>query len=128
VTAQDAHVAGYIQDAHKGVVLALNKWDLVEKNPRIQTEYTQQVRRNLQFLDYAPLLFMSAKTGQGVRRVLDAALAAGAERDKRISTGQLNSAVTEALSAHARLARAASHSRCCTRRRATCAPRRSSSS
>jgi GTP-binding protein len=100
VTAQDAHVAGYIQDACKGVVLALNKWDLVEKNPRIQTEYTQQVRRNLQFLEYAPLLFISAKTGQGVGRVLDAALAAGTEREKRISTGQLNSAVTEALSAH----------------------------
>jgi GTP-binding protein len=100
VTAQDAHVAGYIQDARKGVVLALNKWDLVEKNPRIQTEYTQQVRRNLQFLDYAPLLFISAKTGQGVGRVIDAALAAGAERDKRISTGQLNGAITEALSAH----------------------------
>ena len=64
VAAQDAHVASYIQDAAKGVVLVLNKWDLVEKNPRIQTDYTQQVRRGLQFLDYAPLLFVSAKTVQ----------------------------------------------------------------
>jgi GTPase len=100
VAAQDAHVAGYIQDARKGVELVLNKWDLVDKNPRIQTEYTQLVRRGLQFLDYAPLLFTSAKTGQGVARVLDAALAAAAERDKRVPTSKLNNVVSEAATAH----------------------------
>ncbi len=100
VAAQDAHVAGYIQDACKGVVIVLNKWDLVEKNPRIQTEYTQQVRRALQFLDYAPILFVSAKTGQRVRNVLDAALAAWEERSKRVPTAQLNGVITEAVQAH----------------------------
>jgi GTP-binding protein len=100
VAAQDAHVAGYIQDAAKGVILVLNKWDLVEKNPRIQAESTREVRRELQFLPYAPLVFISALTGQRVTRVLDAALAAAAEREKRISTAQLNAAVTEAVQAH----------------------------
>jgi GTP-binding protein len=100
VTAQDAHVASYIQESAKGVVLVLNKWDLVAKNPRIQTEYTRKVREALQFLDYAPLLFVSAKTGQGVRRVLDAALKAAAERAKRVPTAKLNGVITEALQAH----------------------------
>jgi GTP-binding protein len=100
VTAQDAHVAGYIQEARKGVVIVLNKWDLVEKNPRIQTEYTQRVRRDLQFLDYAPLLFVSAKTGQGVQRVLEAARAAAAERAKRVPTSRLNTVVSAAVDAH----------------------------
>jgi GTPase len=100
IAAQDAHVASYIQDAYKGVVLVLNKWDLVVKNPRIQTEFTQEVRRSLQFLDYAPIQFVSAKTGQRVRNVLDAAVAIRAERSKRVPTAQLNGVITEALQAH----------------------------
>ncbi len=100
ITAQDAHVASYIQEARKGVALVLNKWDLVQKNPHVQTEYTHKVRRGLQFLDYAPLLFVSAKTGQGVPRVLDVALAAATERAKRVPTSRLNHVVAEALEAH----------------------------
>ena len=100
VTAQDAHVASYIQESAKGVMLVLNKWDLVAKNPRIQAEYTHKVREALQFLDYAPLLFVSAMTGHGVRRVLDAALKAAAERAKRVPTAKLNGVITEALQAH----------------------------
>jgi GTPase len=78
----------------------LNKWDLVEKNPRIQTEFTQKVRQALQFLDYAPLLFTSALTGHGVQRLLDVALKAAEERAKRVPTAKLNGVVTEALQAH----------------------------
>jgi GTP-binding protein len=100
VTAQDAHVAGYIQEAAKGVVLVVNKWDLVEKSPRIQAEYTRRVREGLQFLDYAPLLFVSAKTGRGVPRVLEAALSADAARATRVPTARLNSAMAEAVRAH----------------------------
>ncbi|MBX5492964.1 MAG: ribosome biogenesis GTPase Der [Chloroflexi bacterium] len=100
ITAQDAHIAGYIQEAAKGVVLVLNKWDLVEKNPRIQTEWTQVVRRNLQFLDYAPLLFVSALTGRGVRRVLDAAIAAAQEHRRRVPTARLNAVIGQAIEEH----------------------------
>jgi GTP-binding protein len=100
ITAQDAHVASYIQESAKGVVLVLNKWDLVAKNPRIQTEYTKKVREGLQFLDYAPLVFTSALTGHGVPRVLDAALKAAEERAKRVPTARLNGVITEALQAH----------------------------
>jgi GTPase len=100
ITAQDAHVASYIQESAKGVVLVLNKWDLVEKNPRIQTEFTQKVRQALQFLDYAPLLFTSAMTGHGVQRLLDVALKAAEERAKRVPTAKLNGVITEALQAH----------------------------
>ncbi|HLI27895.1 MAG TPA: ribosome biogenesis GTPase Der [Chloroflexota bacterium] len=100
ITAQDAHIAGYIQEAAKGVVLVLNKWDLVEKNPRVQTEWTQVVRRNLQFLDYAPLLFVSALTGRGVRRVLDAAIAAAQEHRRRVPTARLNAVIGQAIQDH----------------------------
>jgi GTP-binding protein len=100
ITAQDAHIAGYIQEGAKGVVLVLNKWDLVEKNPRVQAEWLQVVRRNLQFLDYAPLLFVSALTGRGVRRVLDAAIAAAQEHRRRVPTGRLNAVIGQAIEEH----------------------------
>jgi GTP-binding protein len=100
ITAQDAHIAGYIQEGAKGVVLVLNKWDLVEKNPRVQAEWLQVVRRHLQFLDYAPLLFVSALTGRGVRRVLDAAIAAAQEHRRRVPTARLNAVVGQAIEEH----------------------------
>ena len=62
VTAQDMHVAGYIQQAYKGVVLVVNKWDLVtEKNT---AAWTENIRANFKFIDYAPILFISALRGK----------------------------------------------------------------
>ena len=68
VTAQDTHIAGYIQQAAKGIVLIVNKWDLVE-NKDI-TEWNKYIRSQLKFVAYAPVLYTSAKLGQGVDKVM----------------------------------------------------------
>jgi GTPase len=98
--AQDAHVAGYVDEAAKGLIVAVNKWDLVEKHPKAQDEYTTMLRRELKFADWAPVAYMSAKTGQRVDRVLTEALAIQAERTKRVPTPQLNDVIRRAVERH----------------------------
>ena len=74
VTSQDAHIAGFILDEWKSVVVVVNKWDLIEKDTHTMHEFTQRIRTDLKFLDFVPLLFISAKTGQRVQQVLPQAL------------------------------------------------------
>jgi GTP-binding protein len=91
LTSQDAHVAGYIIEEGKGLVIAVNKWDLVEeKTDRTFDQYVEWIRADVPFLDFAPIVSISAKTGQRVGRVLEAAIDIWGERRKRISTGELN--------------------------------------
>ncbi|MEX1172705.1 MAG: ribosome biogenesis GTPase Der [Chloroflexota bacterium] len=91
LTAQDAHVAGYAVDEGKGLVVAVNKWDLVaEKTDRTFDQYTEWIRNEVPFLDFAPIVSISAKTGQRVGRVLELAVDIWAERRRRITTGELN--------------------------------------
>jgi GTP-binding protein len=90
-TSQDAHVAGYVVEEGKGLVIAVNKWDLVaDKTDRTFDQYTEWIRNEVPFLDFAPILSISAKTGQRVGRVLEAAVDIWGERRKRVSTGELN--------------------------------------
>jgi GTP-binding protein len=97
LTAQDAHVAGYTIDAGKGLVIAVNKWDLVEgKTDRTFDQFVAWIRRDAPFLDYAPVVSISAKTGQRVDRVLEMAVDVWGERRKRIGTGELNRLLAEA--------------------------------
>jgi GTPase len=99
LTSQDAHVAGYVVEEGKGLVVAVNKWDLVaDKTDRTFDQYVEWIRTEVPFLDFAPIVSISAKTGQRVGRVLEAAIDIWGERRKRISTGELNrvlSAATE---------------------------------
>jgi GTP-binding protein len=98
LTAQDAHVAGYTVDAGKGLVIAVNKWDLVEdKTDRTFDQYSAWIRREAPFLDFAPVLSISARTGQRVDRVLEMAVDVWGERRKRISTGELNRLLADAI-------------------------------
>lgn len=90
VTAQDAHIAGFIEDSGKGVVVAVNKWDLIERDTYTADEFRASIREDLKFMPYAPILFISALTGQRVSRVLDAARQIDAARKFRIPTGELN--------------------------------------
>jgi len=91
LTAQDAHVAGYAIEEGKGLVLAVNKWDLVaEKTDRTFDQYTEWIRNEVPFLEFAPIVSISAKTGQRVGRVLELAIDIWAERRRRIPTGELN--------------------------------------
>ncbi len=97
LTAQDAHVAGYVVEEGKGLVVAVNKWDLVaDKSDRTFDQYTEWIRRDAPFLDFAPIVSISAKTGQRVSRVLELAVDVWGERRKRVPTGELNRLLREA--------------------------------
>jgi len=101
VTAQDTHVASLILDEWTSVVVLVNKWDAVEKDAYTMIEYTRWVREALRFLDYVPVLFISALTGKRVHQVLPTALAMQEARFLRIPTGELNRLVRDALDRHA---------------------------
>ncbi len=100
ITAQDTHIAGFILDAWKSAVVLVNKWDAIEKDAYTMDEYTRHVRQELNFMDYVPVLFISAKTGQRVEQVLPTALRVQEERLVRISTSQLNQVLEKAEAAH----------------------------
>jgi len=100
VTAQDAHIAGYIQQACKGMVLVVNKWDLVAEMAN-RRQYTREIRNRLKFMPYVPILCISAKFGKGVSDVLSAATGIFEVRKKRVPTALLNSMVGDAMAAHA---------------------------
>ncbi len=97
-TAQDMHVAGYIQQAVKGVVLIVNKWDLVAEKDT--TEWDKYISRQLRFMPYAPVLYTSAKSGQGVREIMPQVQQVYQERLKRLPTTVVNSVVQQAVAAH----------------------------
>ena len=98
MTAQDMHIAGYIEQAVKGVVLVVNKWDLVTE--KRQAKYTEYIRGRLKFMTYAPLVYTSAKFGQGTDKVIPQAFGVYQERLKRVSTAEINRVVQEAVTRH----------------------------
>ncbi len=100
ITAQDTHIAGFILDAWKSTVVLVNKWDAIEKDSTTMEDYTRHVRQELNFMDYVPLLFISARTGQRVDQVLPMALRVQEERLARITTAMLNRVLREAQDAH----------------------------
>ncbi len=101
VTAQDAHVAGYILEENRSIIVLVNKWDLIEKDSYTMDAYSQQIRASLRFLDYVPVLFVSALSGQRVHKILPLALQVYEERRVRIPTAELNRLVEEATLRHA---------------------------
>jgi GTP-binding protein len=98
VTAQDKHIAGYVQEAAKGVVLVVNKWDLVDSKDI--AEYNRHIRSQLRFVSHAPIVYTSALLGQEVDRVVPEAFGVYQERLKRMPTTVVNSVVQEAVAAH----------------------------
>jgi GTP-binding protein len=100
LTAQDAHIAGFILDAWKSAVVLVNKWDAVEKDTHSMADFTLNIRRDLNFMDYVPLLFISAKTGQRVDQVLPLALRVQEERLTRLPTSKINRILQDAQSRH----------------------------
>jgi len=98
LTAQDMHIAGYIQQAAKGIVLIVNKWDLsVVKST---TQCNRYIRSQLKFMTYAPVLYVSAKFGQGMDKVMPQVFKVYQERLKRLTTAEVNSVVQQAVAAH----------------------------
>jgi GTP-binding protein len=98
ITAQDAHVAGYILEEYKSVIVLVNKWDTVTKDAHTMPAYTRTVLERLRFMDYVPVLFISALTGQRVSKVLPLAAEVHQERLARLPTAQVNKIVREAMS------------------------------
>lgn len=95
ISSQDAHIAGYILDAWKSCVVLVNKWDAVQKSGDAREEYTLKIRSELNFMDYVPLLFISAKTGQRVAEVMPMALQVQEERLVRLTTSKINKILVE---------------------------------
>lgn len=97
VTEQDTKVAGEAHDAGKACIIVVNKWDLVEKDGKTMEQYTRRVREGLAYMPYAPILFLSAMTGQRVPKLFDTINAVYEQNGRRIPTGQLNSLLAEAV-------------------------------
>lgn len=100
ITAQDTHIAGFILEAWKSTVVLVNKWDAIQKDSFTMDEYSRVVQRELNFMAYVPLLFISAKTGQRVDQVLPMALRVQEERLARIITSKLNQVLRDAQDVH----------------------------
>ncbi len=100
VVAQDTHVASYILEGNKSVVLVVNKWDLVTKDNSTMDTYIQNVRSAFKFIPYAPILFVSALTRQRIDQVLEAAVRVYQQRHQRVPTGELNDVVRESIARH----------------------------
>jgi GTP-binding protein len=109
IKSQDTHIAGYILDEWKSVVVIINKWDLIEKDTHTMGEFTQFVRYELNFMDYVPILFISAKTGKRVNQVLDMALEVHNERLVRLPTSQVNRIIQAAQDKHPSPSKAGRH-------------------
>jgi len=90
ITAQDTHIGGYILDSWKSTVVVVNKWDAITKDTHTMDQFTRHVRQELKFMDFVPVLFISAKTGQRVNQVIPTALKVQEERLVKLSTSQLN--------------------------------------
>jgi len=97
LTEQDKKIAGLAHDSRKGVVLAVNKWDLIEKDTNTMEEYRKKMRAELPFLSYAPDVFISVKDGQRLRKVLEIVSAVNSNCAMRIPTSPLNSLIQDAV-------------------------------
>jgi GTP-binding protein len=92
VTDQDAHIGGFIHEKGKGAIIIVNKWDLVEKDSKTIVEYEEKMRYGLKYLSYAPILFISALTGQRVPKIMNLIDRVAEQTKKRITTSLLNRA------------------------------------
>jgi len=98
LTAQDAHIAGFVVEEGRGLVVAVNKWDAVEeKTGQTFDQYVTWIRAEAPFLDFAPIVSISAKTGLRIERVLELAVDVWAERRRRVPTGELNRVLGAAI-------------------------------
>ena len=96
VTEQDTKIAGLVHEEGKACVVVVNKWDAIEKETNTMEQYRKQVLEDLKFMDYAPVLFISAMTGQRVNTVLDMVSQVYAQYTKRVPTGVLNDVLADA--------------------------------
>ncbi|CCJ33378.1 ribosome biogenesis GTPase Der [Caloramator australicus] len=97
VTEQDEKIAGIAHEAGKGIVIVVNKWDLIEKDDKTMNEYNNKIRTALSFMTYAPIIYISAKTGQRVTKLIDLIKYVADQNAMRVKTGILNEVISEAV-------------------------------
>lgn len=97
VTEQDTKIAGYAHENGKGIIIAVNKWDIVDKETNTYWEFEKDIRNKLGFIVYAPIVFISAKTGRRVNKLLELIKVVNNNYNLRISTGVLNDIINEAV-------------------------------
>ncbi len=97
VTDQDTKIAGEAHEAGKGVIIVVNKWDAVEKETGTLEQYKQEIYQKLKYLSYAPIIFISAKTGQRVNKLFELINYVAEQNNMRISTSVLNQVINEAI-------------------------------
>ena len=94
---QDVRIAGYVHEEGKASVVIVNKWDVIEKDTNTMNKFKKELTTDLAFMSYVPMLFISAKTGQRVNKVLETAKYAYSQNSMRVSTGTLNDVISEAV-------------------------------
>ncbi len=99
VTEQDTKIAGYVHEQGKAALVVVNKWDLVDKDTGTLEKYRKQVIEDLKFMDYAPVVFVSALTGQRLPKLVEGVVAAYDQATRRITTGLLNDVLADAMAA-----------------------------
>ena len=97
VTEQDTKIAGEAHEAGKGIIIVVNKWDIYEKQSGTLEKYTKEIYNKVPYLSYAPVLFISAKTGQRVDKLFDLINNVASQNAKRVSTSVLNQVLNEAI-------------------------------
>ena len=96
VTEQDKKIAGIAHEEGRGIVIAVNKWDIVDKDDHTMSKMKREIARELAFMSYAPVIFISALTGQRIHQVIEMARYVAENRAMRVPTGQLNTIITDA--------------------------------
>ncbi len=97
ITEQDTKIAGYAHDNGKAAIIAINKWDLIEKETNTYLKFEEDIKRVLSFMNYAPIVFISAETGKRVEKLLELVKVVSNNHSMRISTGTLNDIIGEAV-------------------------------
>jgi len=97
VTEQDQRIAGYVHEQHKPSIIVVNKWDLIEKDGRTMHEFDQDIREELKFLAYAPLMYVSALTKRRIFKVIELVDFIAEQNHRRIGTAELNQVLNEAM-------------------------------
>jgi GTP-binding protein len=90
LTALDTHIGGYAHESRRSVVIVVNKWDAVKKGPKTTEEFTEKIRRRMKYLDYAPLVFISAIKGQRLGKLIETIVQVAAARRERVPTAEMN--------------------------------------
>ena len=97
LTEQDAKIAGIAHDRGKGIIIAVNKWDAIEKDDKTMKRFEEDIKRTLSYLDYAPRVFISAKTGQRMHRLFETIEGVVQNQNLRVATGVLNEVLYDAM-------------------------------